>query len=596
MLISLGDIDENLCIRIESYNRNMQANIRSFLVVLGKLKTVFIYLIISLLFGMIIFQFYYPHIAGSHYPKNILDSALATVSLLFAMEIYDFPHGGALIIQLVYIIYPFLGLVLIGLGIIEFGMFTFTFRYRVAAWNEWLAEEMSDHTILVGGAGNVGSRIIQELLRQKIPACVITKETERHREDIEQIISSSEVAVIFGDGARSKTLHRTKISKARAIIIVTNDEMLNFRIAIKAKELNPNIKTIIRVFDQIFGEKVTNVYGIDASISTSAMSAPAFVAQTLEGGILHMFRSKKHGDFYLVGVSLNKEFDPVTVEYLEEKFDLTILAVNDEVHPEADDIVAPNTRLHLLGDLNSIHRLKYTYSLMEEVQKDVELKNYVILVSVSGNVGSRVLEELARQKIPTCIITRGDSKYREDTSNILGNESKVEVIKGDATEQKILEKARIFEARAIILVNDDDMLNFRIAVLAKKMNPRIRTVIRSFDRIFAQKITEVHDVDSAISTSGITAPAFVAQSFEKGIIQTLHSKRYKTDFHLIEVTFDSTFDPINVEFLEERFNITILAVSEEVHPEADDVVTPGAKLLLLGDLKSIRELKTEYCR
>ena len=77
---------------------------------------------------------------------------------------------------------------------------------------------------------------------------------------------------------------------------------------------------------------------------------------------------------------------------------------------------------------------------------------------------------------------------------------------------------------------------------------------------------------------------------------TFTSKRYNTDFHLIEVTFNSDPDPINVEFLEERFNITILAVSEEVHPEADDVVTPEAKLLLLGDLKSIRELKTEYCR
>ena len=147
----------------------------------------------------------------------------------------------------------------------------------------------------------------------------------------------------------------------------------------------------------------------------------------------------------------------------------------------------------------------------------------------------------------------------------------------------------------IIIVNDDDMLNFRIAVLAKKMNPKIRTVIRSFDRIFGQKITEVHDVDSAISTSAITAPAFVAQSFEKGIIQTLQSKKYQTDFHLVDIPLNKEFDPIDVETLEERYNITILAVNEEVHPEADDLVVTGSKLLILSDLNSIRDLKAGFC-
>ena len=55
------------------------------------------------------------------------------------------------------------------------------------------------------------------------------------------------------------------------------------------------------------------------------------------------------------------------------------------------------------------------------------------------------------------------------------------------------------------------------------------------------------------------------------------------------------FDPIHVESLEEKHNITILAVNEEVHPEADDLVTTGSILLILSDLDSIRHLKAEYC-
>ncbi len=572
----------------------MQTNIRSFLVALGKLKYVFVYLLATIFFGMIIFHLYYPRNVGTYYPKSILDSIFATISLLFSMEIYDFPHEGVMIIKLIYIIYPFMGLVLVGLGIVEFGMFTFTFRYRVTAWNEWLAEEMSNHTILVGAAGNVGTRIVQELVDKNVPTCLITKETERHQEDIEQMIANPGAAVIFGDASRSKTLHLANVSRARACIIVTNDEMLNFRIAIKAKEINPNIKTVVRVFDPVFGNKITNVYGIDATISTSAMSAPAFVAQTLEEGILHILRSKKHGDFYVFEVTLNKKFQPIPVEFLEEKHNLTILAVNDEAHPEADDVVNSFSKILLLGSLSSINQIKSIYCDVEAYEDLSQLKNYVILVSISGNVGARVLEELMRQKIPTCVITRGTRKHKEEIHGMLAN-SLVEVIQGNAYERSVLEKAKITEARAIIIVDDDDMLNFRIAVLAKKLNPKIRTVIRSFDRIFGQKITEVQDVDSAISTSAITAPAFVAQSFEKGIIQTLHSKKYQADFHLIDFHLNKEFDPIHIESLEERHNITILAVNEEVHPEADDLVTTGSKLLILSDLDSIRDLRAEYC-
>ncbi len=166
----------------------MRVFFRSFFVALGKLRNVIIGLLLSIVVGVIIFQLFYPRTVGSYYPSNILDSALATMSLLLAMEIYEFPHEGELIIKLLYIIYPFLGLALVGLGIIEFGMFTFTFRYRIKAWNEVIAKKMKNHTILVGAAGNVGTRVLEELVRQKIATVVITKETERHREDIEQML------------------------------------------------------------------------------------------------------------------------------------------------------------------------------------------------------------------------------------------------------------------------------------------------------------------------------------------------------------------------------------------------------------------------
>ena len=77
----------------------MQLFLRSFLVALGKLRKVLIYLIISITFGSLIFLLYYPS-TSTHTPSNILECILATFGLMPAMEMYEFPHEGELIINL----------------------------------------------------------------------------------------------------------------------------------------------------------------------------------------------------------------------------------------------------------------------------------------------------------------------------------------------------------------------------------------------------------------------------------------------------------------------------------------------------------------
>jgi voltage-gated potassium channel Kch len=336
----------------------MRIVIRSFLVVLGRLRLVITLLLITIFIGALAHQFYYTSSFDEAYTGDFLDSLFSSISLLLSMGIYNFPHQGALVIKLVYVFYPFLGLVIIGLGIIEFGMVTFTFRYRINAWNEWLAKTMNNHTILVG-LGNVGTRVLQELVDQKIPTSVITLETERQSEFIEQMLENKDVAVIFGDASRRRTLREANVSRSRALIVVTDDELMNFKIAVKAKELNPKLRTVIRTFDPVFSKKVINVSDIDSAISTSAITAPAFVAKTYEDEVIQTFRSKKTGtDFHLFELSLNSDFNPFNIESFEQQYNVTVLAVNKETHPEHDDLIESGAKVLLLGDIDAFDRIK----------------------------------------------------------------------------------------------------------------------------------------------------------------------------------------------------------------------------------------------
>ena len=159
----------------------------------------------------------------------------------------------------------------------------------------------------------------------------------------------------------------------------------------------------------------------------------------------------------------------------------------------------------------------------------------------------------------------------------------------------VLEEANIQKARALITVTNDDLVNFKIATIAKELNPQIRTVIRAFDIDFSQKVTGLFDIDAAISTSAIAAPAFVATSFEDGIIQTLKSKKGKADFHLMELSVKENFQKLSVGTIERDFDITILAIDKHAHPESNDIIHPGTKLLVLGEIEALRKIKLQFC-
>jgi Trk K+ transport system NAD-binding subunit len=327
---------------------------------LKQLRTAILLLIGTIIIGSTIFQFYYLPEYDPNYSGNLLDNILATIQLLLSLEVYDYPHLGELPIKLLYVVYPFLGLILIGIGLLEFGVVVFTYRYRLEAWNNWLANDMEKHTVLVG-LGNVGTRILNELKEDGLPATVITLEKEKNVDFLQEMLEHPTIAVIFGDATQRSVLKEANVQKARALISVTNDDLANFKIATLAKEMNPRLRTVIRAFDIEFSKKATELFDIDAAISTSAIAAPAFVATSFEDGIIQTLK-KGNTDFHLMEVYLSKEFSPITVEDIEKQYDITILAIDKQAHPESDDIVKSNDCLLVLGEITSLRRLKNQYS------------------------------------------------------------------------------------------------------------------------------------------------------------------------------------------------------------------------------------------
>jgi Trk K+ transport system NAD-binding subunit len=89
------------------------------------------------------------------------------------------------------------------------------------------------------------------------------------------------VSLKFGDLRWNSTLIEAGIEQAAAIVVCTEDDMVNLQIALAARALKPGLRVVMRIFDDKLGEQLRQTFDIDAVFSTSALATPDFVSAAL---------------------------------------------------------------------------------------------------------------------------------------------------------------------------------------------------------------------------------------------------------------------------------------------------------------------------
>jgi Trk K+ transport system NAD-binding subunit len=89
------------------------------------------------------------------------------------------------------------------------------------------------------------------------------------------------VPLQYGDLRWNSTLIEAGIQQAAALVVCTEDDMVNLQIALAARALKPALRVVMRIFDDQLGEQLRQTFAIDAVFSTSALAAPDFVSAAL---------------------------------------------------------------------------------------------------------------------------------------------------------------------------------------------------------------------------------------------------------------------------------------------------------------------------
>ncbi|NDJ60505.1 MAG: TrkA family potassium uptake protein [Chloroflexi bacterium] len=211
-------------------------------------------------------------------------------------------------------------------------------------------DQQQRHVVVVG-VGNVGLRVTRALCAIGLPVVAVDQRLGGERRDE---LKDLNVRVITADGSHATTLEQADLANAQAIIVCTSDDLVNLTVAVLARDINPNLRIVVRMWDDRIANQLKRHLGVAAVLSASELAAPAFagaafgvsIAQTLE------IEGTRYSVFRMT-VEPGSQLEGDRVEHLEHihQMDIVLCERNGivDVHPDHDNIVRAGDTLILFA-------------------------------------------------------------------------------------------------------------------------------------------------------------------------------------------------------------------------------------------------------
>jgi Trk K+ transport system NAD-binding subunit len=338
------------------WKHRLRAQWRDVRVLFNESKISLLLFVVLVLGGGLILSLTYS-IEGSDARLGYFEAVYAVFTLIFFEISIPFPEAWYL--RIFFFLVPILGLLVIVDGVLRFGTALTNKQARGQKWQVAMASTYQNHVVICG-FGKVGYRTALELL--KFGREVVAIDINPDGRFVERAAEMG-ITTLIADARRTRTLLDARVDRADVIIPCTDDELTNLDIALDARELNKDIKVVMRMFDPDLARRMEQGFGIHTAYSTSALSAPIFAAAAMRLDIRH--------SFYLGETLLNLSEIQVlpasklagqTVEALEKEEEVSVVCYQHgeltDMHPAPDLPIKEGVKLLLLASLETLQRLK----------------------------------------------------------------------------------------------------------------------------------------------------------------------------------------------------------------------------------------------
>lgn len=346
-------------------SRRIRADIRDIRVMFREFRGAVVSFVLLIVLGGWSFQILWNNLHQAE-PIRYIEALYDVLTMTFFQPTLAFPQEWYL--DMYFFIMPLLGVILIGRGVADFVTLLFNRRSRLSQWEEAVASTFRDH-IIVCGLGHLGIRVVRELVALDEDIVVVEVEADSPRFDE---VRNYDIPIIEGDARTEEVLDRAMLDRASAIIICTNNDLINLQIASRIREDNKDVRIVMRMFDDQFARSMADRFDISAVMSASMMAAPAFAGAATSTEIIQTFSvADRRLVMGRVEVEPSSWLDGCcSISDIEQELDLSIVLLETDgkvdVHPHPDGHLKAGDVVAVVGMLQNIQTMTLKWNRRQE--------------------------------------------------------------------------------------------------------------------------------------------------------------------------------------------------------------------------------------
>jgi Trk K+ transport system NAD-binding subunit len=294
---------------------------------------------------------------GSTEGLGTFEAFYLALSLVVVSPVAALPADAAS--RLVYVVIPLAGLLLLGQLIVRLTV-TILNRNR---WETAVASTYSDH-VIVAGLGRVGFRVVRWLL--DLGEDVVVIDLPEDPDQLHDQVRAWGVPVVCADARRVDVLEEAGVTRCSALMPITDDDLVNLSVATAARSVNPDVRVVLRTFEDRLAANLQQGFDIYRAYSTSALAAPAFAAAATHAPVDFAFAYGEDDEarmlmtvtkFTMVEESVLSGW---TIGRIEDDLDVQVLAHRRDHfhrHPPDDVVVLPGDGFVVSADPDALDNL-----------------------------------------------------------------------------------------------------------------------------------------------------------------------------------------------------------------------------------------------
>jgi Trk K+ transport system NAD-binding subunit len=462
-----------------------------------------------------LFQTIYTRDLGE--PLTFIQAVYAVLNMIFFQLAYtDIPADANL--TPFFVLVPIIGLSLFSLAGFNFLRVLRVFfvrRERGQRWQEALVSTYKGH-ILICGLGSIGYRVALHLAEFSQPVAGI----ELTQTELVDELIDADLPVILGDARNYDVLHKASVTQAAAAIVCTDQDMANIETAFHVRELNPQARIVLRIFDDEIAQSVGTGFNVDAVLSRSAIAAVTFAHAAAGIEVLENFRLDQR-NYVLARVPLHEGSPLVgrTVDQVAQDRDVTVAFLCQGMQlvnePEPDVLLQAGDDLYVFTASDRLAKLVHHRAQPPSGDQNEERRDHIIVCGL-GHLGYRVVNILRGLDYAVTALEREASRLGQRLAK-----GDVSVRVADFRRRAILAEANVAHAQTIVICSNDDMLNLETGLRARELNPNIRVIMRTFEEELGRRLSHAFGIDAVYSTSALAAPAFVQAALGHHLAQAV---------------------------------------------------------------------------